>query len=352
MTADSVTTAAPTPARHRPSVMDVARLARVSVGTVSNVLNRPERVSPRTRSRVESAIAELEFVPSESARQLRAGRARSVGAIVLDVGNPFFTALTRGVEDRIGADGLALLVSSSDDDPERENRALQLYEQHGVRGVLVTPASAERADLHALRARGTTVVLMDVDGEDELPSVSVDDVLGASLPVAHLLELGHRRIALFNGPLTIHQCADRLAGARLAVVNAGLDPDEVLVEMPLPSLNAEHGTLAAERLLALPESTRPTAIFCVNDLVALGALSTLVRAGVPVPDGVAVVGYDDVPWAAMLVVPLTTVRQPTHEIGWTAADLLLRLDGEDAVGPTRVRFAPELVVRRSSDPGA
>lgn len=335
--------------RSRPSVADVARLAGVSVGTVSNVLNRPDRVSQSTRDRVQGAIAELDFVPSASARQLRAGVAQSVGAIVLDLANPFFTAVTRGIEDRIETDGLALLVSSSDEKSAREAHFLRLYEQHGVRGVLVTPASEDLSDLEAARERGTRVVLMDAAGDADFPSVSVNDVLGASLAVGHLLAQGHRRITFFNGPTAIRQCAARLAGARDAVIAAGLDPDEVLTVVSIAALNADAGDAAMLELLDLAAARRPTAVFCVNDLVALGALRTALRAGVRVPDELAIVGYDDVPFAGMLMVPLTTVRQPTHEIGWAAADLLLGLNGESAA-VQHVEFAPELVVRLSSDP--
>ncbi|MBN8882254.1 MAG: LacI family DNA-binding transcriptional regulator [Salana multivorans] len=342
--------------RSRPSVTDVARLAGVSVGTVSNVLNRPGRVSPATRERVERAIAQLEFVPSGSARQLRAGVAQSVGAVVLDLGNPFFTAVTRGIEDRLTPEGIALIVASSDELPSRESERLVLLEQHGVRGILVTPSSDDLDQYEALRRRGTPVVLMDAGLGTGFPTVAVDDVLGGRLAVQHLLDLGHRRIAVVTGPSTIRQCVDRVVGARLAVADAGLDPDEVLVEVPVPALNADEGEEVAHRLLARQEQWRPTGIFCVNDLLALGALRTLLRAGVSVPGQMAVVGYDDVPFASMLMVPLTTIRQPTHQIGWSAADLLLTLNASDAGADDagrpapEVQFAPELVVRLSSDP--
>ncbi|TNU74050.1 LacI family transcriptional regulator [Miniimonas arenae] len=338
------------PVRPRPSVADVARIARVSVGTVSNVLNRPERVSEGTRERVLAAIEELDFVPSASARQLRAGVAQTVGAIVLDVGNPFFTLIARGIEDRLEADGLALLVSSSDDDPARETRFLNLYEQHGVRGVLVTPCGPDLSDFEALRERGTHVVLMDADADSSFPSVSVDDVHGGSLAVGHLVARGHERIAFVNGPASIRQCVDRLLGARAALADAGRSPKDLL-EVPITSLNVESGDDAALRILAMPEDERPTGIFCVNDLVALGVLRTLLRRGVRVPQDIAVVGYDDISFAGMLMVPLTTIRQPIHEIGWAAADLLLRQD-DRASGPEHVQFTPELVVRMSSDPDA
>lgn len=336
--------------RHRPSVTDVARQASVSVGTVSNVLNRPHRVAPRTLQRVEQVINELGFVPNASARQLRAGVIESVGAILLDIGNPFFTAIARGIEDRLAQQGLALLVSSSDEDHGREVHLAQLYEQHTVRGVLVTPASSDVSELEAIRDRGTPIVLMDASNDATFPSVTVDDVLGARLAVEHLLSLGHRRIGFLNGSVNIRQCANRRIGAHAAVINAGLDPHHVLTEVTLSSLQADGGDRATMALLSSSLDQRQTAIFCVNDLVALGSMRALLRCGLRVPQDVAVVGYDDIGVANLLMVPLTTVRQPTQEIGWAAADLLVTASDPRSRMTQHVRFEPELVVRASSDP--
>ncbi|OLT53308.1 LacI family DNA-binding transcriptional regulator [Cellulosimicrobium sp. CUA-896] len=336
-----MTTASP---RRRASVSDVARHAQVSVGTVSNVLNRPDRVSEATRDRVLAAIAELSFVPNGPARQLRAGTITTVGAIVLDIANPFFTDVARGIEDRLARDDYTLMVASSEEDPERESRYLRLFEEHGVRGVMVVPATDDVGHLLTLQARGVGVVLLDRPSPTPaLSSVAVDDVHGGELAARHLLEQGHRRIAFLNGPHSIRQCADRLRGVETALASAGLDPAEHLVEIALGSLNADGGESATNALLALED--RPTAVFCVNDLVALGALRTLRREGVDVPGDIAVVGYDDVAFAAELFTPLTSVRQPTHRLGETAADLLLA--GHDAPAE-HVVFEPELVVRTSS----
>ena len=155
------------PAAHRrASIADVARAAGVSVGTVSNVLNRPERVLPGTRERVEAAIEELSFVRNGSARQLRAGTITTVGAIVLDIANPFFTDVARGIEERLDRDDFTLMVASSDDDPEREQRYLRLFEEHGVQGVMVVPATHDIEHLLAVRRRGTGVVLLDRPSSD------------------------------------------------------------------------------------------------------------------------------------------------------------------------------------------
>jgi len=331
-------------ARRRASVSDVARHAEVSVGTVSNVLNRPDRVAPATRERVLAAIEALAFVPNGSARQLRAGTITTVGAVVLDIANPFFTDVARGIEDRLARDDYTLMVASSEEDPEREARYLRLFEEHGVQGVMVVPATDRVDHLLALRDRGVGVVLLDRPAPTpDLSSVAVDDRLGGELAARHLLEHGHERVAFLNGPHTIRQCADRRRGVDRAFADAGLDPAEHLTEITLPSLNADGGEAATRALLA--RADRPTALFCVNDLVALGALRTLRREGVDVPGEVAVVGYDDVAFAAELATPLTSVRQPTHRLGASAADLLLR--GRDAPAE-QVVFRPELVVRASS----
>lgn len=337
----------------RPSITDVARRAGVSVGTVSNVLNRPDQVAPSTRGRVQATIEELGFVRNASARQLRVGATQTVGVIVLDMANPFFTEIARGIEDRISPDQYTLLLSSSDDDPVREARYLRLHEEHGVHGLIVSPAHTSLDAVLAMRERGVRIVLLDVPRRPvPISCVGVDDVRGARLAVEHLLGLGHRRIGFVNGPDTISQCAARREGAVAALTAAGLDPQEALVEVTVPALDLDAGATGMGRLLALPPARRPSATLCANDLAAVGALRTLRRAGVAVPEEMAVVGYDDIPVASMLAVPLTTVRQPTHTLGWTAADLLLREAAGGGTAPERVVFQPELVVRESTGGGA
>lgn len=334
----------------RPSITDVARRAGVSVGTVSNVLNRPDNVAPATRDRVRSAIADLGFVRNASARQLRAGVIRTVGAVVLDIANPFYTEVVRGIEDRISADDYTLLLSASDEDTTREARYLSLQEEHGVHGIIISPTQASMAPVLAMHERGVRFVLLDVPPEPvPMSTVGVDDARGAALAIDHLLELGHRRIALLNGPDTIRPCVARRAGVHAALEAAGLDPQAVLTEVTVGALTIDAGGVGMSRILALPPDRRPTATFCANDLTAVGALGALRRARVPVPSGMAVVGYDDIPIASLVTVPLTTVHQPTHTLGWTAADLLLRV-GTNGSGadPQRVVFQPELVVREST----
>lgn len=339
----------PPPARPRPGgtsrLKDVARHAGVSVGTVSNVLNRPDAVRPETREKVERAIAELGFVRNESARQLRAGTSRLLAYVVLDARNPFFTDVARGAQNRARRDDLMLVLCDSDSDPGREDDYLQLLLQQRVRGVLITAVDHKNPRLRELPALGVPVVLVDrVADESGLPSVGVDDVEGGRLAVAHLLAAGRERIA-FVGPLDgLPQVVDRHAGARAALRAAGL-PEDRLTLVQTKELSVDAGRKAARRLLRLPAESRPTAAFCANDLLALGLLRELTSAGVRVPDDVAIVGYDDIEFAAAASVPLTSVRQPRRDLGTLAVDLVLGVDEAADLHPV---LQPRLVVRHSA----
>ena len=331
---------------------DVASLAGVAVGTVSNVLNHPDLVRPLTRARVEAAMEELGFIPNGSARQLRAGRSRCLGLVVLDVTNPFFTEVARGVEDYAQAAGYAVILCNSDEADDKERRYLRVLEEQRVRGILITPVHGRAPELRRIRDRGTPVVLLDRPGSAGQCSVAVDDRRGGEIAVSHLLDLGHRSIALVNGPLAIRQCADRRRGALRAVERAGLDPAAVLTEVTVPAMNARAGAVAADELLGTGlagTGLKPTAVFCTNDMLALGLLRRLGQAGVAVPGDLAVVGYDDIEFAADAAVPLTSVRQPKYQLGRAAAELLLdEADRADEHEHRRFVFKPELVVRASS----
>jgi LacI family transcriptional regulator len=327
-------------------VKDVAAAAGVSVGTVSNVLNRPDRVSERTVERVQRVIQELGFVRNDAARQLRAGRSRSIGLVVPDIGNPFFAEVARGAEDRAADAGMTVLLGNSDEQDERQEAHLELFQEQRVNGVLLTPASDDLAAVHRFAAGGMPVILVDREVEQGvLPSVSVDDVEGGRLAVGHLLAAGRRRIAYVCGPRSVQQVSDRLAGAQAAVDAVA---DAVLEVIEQPSLTVLQGRAAGEEIVARAPSSRPDAVFAANDLLAVGLLQAFsFGSAVRVPEDIAMVGYDDIDFASATVVPLSSVRQPARLLGWTGVDLLLKeLDGVEH--DRRVRFQPELVVRDSS----
>ncbi|GAA1362454.1 LacI family DNA-binding transcriptional regulator [Streptomyces beijiangensis] len=330
-------------------IKDVARRAGVSVGTVSNVINRPGSVSPETRGRVQAAIDELGYVRSESARQLRAGSSRIVALLVLDMGNPFFVDVARGAERAARKAGLGVMVCNSDQNAAEEADYLALFAEQRVAGVLVTPADPTGRSLEAFARHSIPFVLVDrVASGAASCAVSVDDVQGGALAVRHLVAAGHRSIAYVSGPPELRQIQDRREGALTALADAGL-PAEALVEIATHRLDVAAGRDAGARLVGL--SPRPTAVFCANDLLALGVLQSLYAAGVKVPQDMAIVGYDDIEFAAAAAVPLTSVRQPAALMGRMAAELLLEESGHIGDGEhlhRNVLLQPELVVRASS----
>ena len=333
------------------SIKDVAELAGVALGTVSNVLNRPEKVAEPTRARVLAAIEQLGFVRNDAARQLKAGKSTSVGFILLDVRNPFFTDVGRGAEQQAAKHGLSVLLANSDDQPDREHGYIDLFEQQRVRGLLVSPLGNVFDRLERLRTHGIITVLVDrvADGRP-FSSVSVDDVAGGHLAVTHLIEQGCRRIAFIGGPVTIRQVADRLFGANKA---ASEHPDVELEVLLKDGLTVHHGRAAADSIVQRPQARRPDGVFCANDLLAVGALQsfTMLSRKLDVPGDIALIGYDDIDFASATVVPLSSIRQPSMLMGRTAIDLLLEqieADPGNPVEPRSVVFQPELIVREST----
>ncbi|ALE93170.1 LacI family transcriptional regulator [Arthrobacter alpinus] len=330
------------------SVKDVAALAGVSVGTVSNVLNRPEKVSPAVIIRVQSAIEKLGFVRNDAARQLRAGMSHSIGLVVLDAANPFFTDLARGAEDSAAAENFSVLVGNSSDDEGREAAYLDLFEQQRVRGILLSPVGDVLPRLEQLRRRGIPTVLVDRVSENaNFSSVGVDNLAGGEMAVRHLLSLGRCRVAFVGGPTSIRQVAERLAGARKAIAEVHGATLEILETESLTVLSGRAAGLAIRRRAA---GERPDAIFAANDLLAVGILQGLMLMGdVQVPREIALIGYDDIEFAAAAVVPLSSIRQPSVLIGSTALELLLQeAAAEPGFQTSHVVFPPELVVREST----
>jgi LacI family transcriptional regulator len=267
-----------------------------------------------------------------------------VGLVVLDLANPFYMELARGVEAELDRVGGTLMIASSQGQADRQTRILAAFESQRLAGVVVAAVDGDLAPLAAMNRRGTPVVLADYPSPlPELSSVAVDNQAGGELAAGHLLSLGHKDIVMFNGPHSIRQCADRWAGAQRAVA---ADAGARLSEAPVATLDAAGGDAAMSAWIA-ETGAAPQALFCVNDLVAAGAQRALGRAGLLGPSAPAMVGYDDLDIAAGLALPLTTIRQPALAMGRRAASLLLA----DASGDRpveRVEFLPELVVREST----
>lgn len=343
----SKSTGASRPGR-RPSVKDVAEIAQVSLGTVSNVLNRPDRVSTATRERVEQAMADLGFVLNDTARQLRMGRSNTFAYVMLDATNPFFTDVARGIELAAEKADLSLFLCNSDGRDTREKAHLAHLQQQRVDGILITPVDPDSPDLARIAQQGTPLVIVDrATTTRAFCSVTVDDRLGGRIAVEHLIDQGHTRVAYVGGPASIGQVRDRLEGATEAWREAGL-PDSDLVWVETETLSVHEGRVAGERLAGLARRKRPSAVFCANDLVALGLLQQVVSSGQRVPEDLAIVGYDDIAFAAGAAVPLSSVRQPRQALGKAAAELLIEEVNDPDHLHQQVEFIPELIARTST----
>jgi LacI family transcriptional regulator len=330
-------------------IKDVAQYAGVSVGTVSNVINRPELVAEETRGRVLAVIEKLGYVRSEAARHLRAGDSRFIAMLVLDMANPFFAQVALGAERAARAAGLRVLLCDSANDTAEEADYLSLFAEQRVRGVLLTPAGTS-SDLGILRRHNIPFVLVDRVSRDGC-SISVDDVAGGRFAAGHLVDIGHTLIGYVSGPMSLAQCRERRTGALAELTERGM-PEDSLSQIEADRMDVAAGRDAGRRLLNL--SRRPTAVFCANDLLALGVLQAMVAARVSVPAEMAIVGYDDIEFAAAAAVPLSSVRQPSAEMGRIGAGLLLEEVGEKASSHShqRVVLQPKLIVRESTDPGS
>lgn len=324
----------------------MAERAGVSHGTVSHVLNHPERVRPATRARVEAAIAELGFVRDEAARHLRAGYSRTIGLMLLDAWNPSFMEIARGVEERTSDGPWTVLMSNSARNTGREQRYLQEYAARRVAGLIIIPN--DHVDELAQVTWRTDVPLVVVDraepSDSSTMSVAVDDAAGGAAMADHLAGLGHRRIAFVGDPAAQAPVHTRFEAFRRALERV----EGVELEVVPAPLTIEAGLAVGRELAGRPVNRRPTAVAAGVDLLAFGVLQSLLSQRVRVPEDISIVGYDDIPFTAQLSVPLTSVARPHHRMGLTAAELLLSVLEGGAPARRHVVLPPELVVRAST----
>ena len=323
---------------------DVAHLAGVSTATVSRVLNNHQHISEDTRSKVISAIEQLDYQLNRVARRLRMERTQILGLIISDIANPFFTSVVRGIEDVAYENEYSLLLCNSDEHPAKEELYIRVLMGEKVAGVIISPTDENSTAAKALIESRIPVVAMDRRlCHLDVDTVIVDNVQGAYDAVAHLIRLGHCRIALIGGPVQITTARERQEGYEKALQDYGLPVDETLVRVG--DFKQDSGYCTAGELLALDDP--PTAIFAANNLMTLGALNAIHEKGLNIPRDVAIVGFDDMPWAPSLDPPLTTISQPTYDMGRTTADLLLKKIADNNRENVEIKLHPTLIVRRS-----
>jgi LacI family transcriptional regulator, galactose operon repressor len=331
----------------RVTIREIADRAGVSIATVSRVLNGRGDVSDETRELVSRVIQENGYTANRSARGLSSGRTGLVGVLVPLLFPAYFAGLLAGAAEAFGEQDLQIVLSPTQGEHDREVSVLERL--HGLTdGALIILPEESSDELARLLDSGYLFVVLDplMQLDDRIPSVSAAHTSGAGQAVRHLLQLGHRRIGHIAGPSGWVATEDRLRGYHAALGAAGILPDPKLTLEALPEIDA--GREASEQLLDLPEP--PTAIFCFNDNIAIGAIQAARARGLRVPEDVSVVGFDDVEHATIVTPALTTVRQPLAEMGRTAVSLLIRLLERQRFETLHVELATRLVVRDSTAP--
>ena len=330
------------------TIREVARRARVSVGTVSNVLAGVGTVRPELRSRVVEAMRDLDYHPNQIARSLKTRTTRTLGTVIGDITNPFYPLLVRGAEDAALARDYLLLTLNTDESIERERSALAMLRARSVDGLLLVIAPGqEYSHIRSLLESRTRVVALDRLPEGlAIDSVCVDNCKGAEMCVYHLVSRGHRRIAILTGGARIQTSRARLDGYHKVLGESGIEPDPSLVKEGDNRLESGY-RLTKEMMLA---SRPPSAIFASNAMMGFGALKAMQELGVRCPDDVALAVFDDVPFGDVIQPRLTVVSQPTYEMGRLGAELLIARieDREKSPSPVRIELAPELIVREST----
>ncbi len=335
------------PGRTAVTLKELAARLGVHPSTVSRVANTDPslRVAAETRDRIEALLHETGYRPNGIARSLKLRQAFVLGMIVPDVTNPFFAVMYRGIEDASLPRGYSVILCNTDGSPDRERAQLSMLLERRVDGLILASAYLQDPSVWRLRAEGIPHVLVNRYSDPDDPFVGPDDEAGASLVTEHLIELGHTRIGHLSGPRHVSTSVLRRRGYRRALAAAGITDPALIAESGYVE---EGGLRAAMQLLDRPAARRPTAMFAVNDLAALGVYTACRRLRLRIPDDVAVAGFNDIPSASKLDPPLTTIQVPVHEMGVIAAGMLIDEVESGELSSRRVVFAPQLVVRGST----
>ncbi|MGW8887204.1 LacI family DNA-binding transcriptional regulator [Streptomyces sp. NPDC055749] len=326
------------------TIHDVAQRAGVSAATVSRVVNGQANVAPALAERVRAAIRELDYRGNAAARNLRRNRSSLWAVVISDIGNAFFTSLVRGIEDVAAPLGFSVVLCNTDDNLGKEGQYIDAALAEQMAGVVISPSGSAQ-HIKRLLAAGTPVVAIDrVLKGAAVDTVVVDNEGGAEAAVTHLFESGYERIACITGPVGATTADRRLDGYRRALEARGQRPSERLIRRADFREQGGHDAMAS----LLDEAPDLDAVFAGNNLMTIGALGCLVERGISVPGELGVIGFDDIPWAGLVRPSLSTVAQPTYELGRTAAELLSARLARPARPVSTVTLSTELRVRESS----
>ena len=328
------------------SIKDIAQVAQVSHPTVSRALRNSPLVKPETAERIRLIADKMGYRANAVARGLVTRKSMTIGVVVTTIADPFIGEVVSGIEELANDHGYSVILANCNADPDREIRVVQAFQERRVDGILVTSSRVGSLYIPILSQSKVPIVLINNEHAGEFVySVMIDNIAASQLAVGHLIELGHQRIAYIGDRLGFQSDTERFTGFRQAMAEQEYPcPAELMVQ---GDGKPDGGRLAVDKFMAL--ATPPTAVFCYNDLTAVGALSGFRAHGVRVPEDVSIVGFDDLPIASYTDPPLTTIRQPKQQMGRVAMEMLLNLFHE-LPGQTNLKMAGELIVRSSTAP--
>jgi len=328
------------------SIKDIALRAKVSTTTVSHVVNGTRFVSDKVRHEVESAIRELNYVPSAVARSLKSNSTKTIGMLIPNCSNPYFAEIVRSVEDHCFGAGYTLILCNTDDEPHRQSAYLQVLSEKRIDGMIIISTGEDKDLRGLLQGLRIPTVLLDREIEDvNCDLVETAHVLGGLMATNHLISLGHQRIACLAGPANLNSSAQRIEGWRTALAQAGLSAESSGL-LWHSDFSSQGGFSTMQSILASPLA--PTAVFVCNDLMGIGALSAAHQAGIQIPQQMSVMGFDDIELARFASPALTTIAQPKQRIGTAAVDMVLERIQGGRIQARQVILQPELIVRNST----
>ena len=331
---------------NRITIKDVAKEAGVSITTVSHVINETRYVDPGTKQRVVDAMDKLGYLPNSIARSLRSGKTKTIGLIVPDASNPFFAEVSRRIEDIGYKQDYSVILCNSDNNPAKQKKYIKTLLEKQVDGMVFIAAGGKPNDLLPFSENKIPVVVADRDVPLELADVVLLDNKKAGYNATkHLIDLGHTRIACISGPLELSPCKQRIEGYKCALDEYGLPFREEYITSG--EFNFKSGNSAMSQLLKC--SSRPTAVFALNDMMAIGAVYAMNEIGVRVPEDISIVGFDDIELVSIMTPPITTIAQPVDEMAHWIMDLLMnRIHGTRKEGNRRIKLLAKLIIRKST----
>lgn len=330
------------------TLKEVAKKAGVSITTVSRVINGSSKVNEETRERVKKAMTQLDYQPNRVAQRLRAsnGRSKLLGLIIPDIQNQFYSGIVRGIEDVTYGNDYAVILCNSDENPNKERFYLEVLKSESVDGIILPPIHQFGEEIENILDMGIPIVCVDRKlMRKKVDTVVIGNEQGGYDAVSHLIELGHRKIAILTSSLQFSSFDERQKGYERALKENGIEIDKRLIKEGDPR-SSETARSLADELLQL--DTPPTAIFAANNLMTLGVLESLNKHNLQIPRDISIIGFDDLPWAKAISPPLTAVKQPAYEMGQKAAELFFKRVEDPSRETVEVVLEPQLIIREST----